>query len=332
VTRVSSLVVVLGFLPFLYVVGESLSSLPSDEVLVVVAAFLGEAALGLYYLFDLRHAAWVVGIGVSAMAIELLVTAIYPAAVGSLPSDVAWATLLDAPILFLIIFSQSSEGPGTHLVGLQLALADGIFLLATPSVLPGPPPPVTAGGLVSGYFVALRDQLTGIGNLAVGQPAGYVPLRAVNDPWFAGLAGLAVLVTFLTFVRPMTGREVELPTRTADVAAASSEEEVLEHLSPQFRSVLQARSLPEGAPVGRFPGASSLFAAVAVGALFLSGVFAAPAGALLLASATLLGLLVLVVAVLRWPIAQGPPPSEGAFSPQLAPTGTTKEDTGPPAD
>lgn len=298
----TSTVVLLGFFPFLYVAGASLAGLSAEEVAIALGTYLLALALNLYYLVEPRRGVWVGGVGTLGLALELFVTALDPARVGTAGGAVAWGTLLASPVIILVNFVRTSEGIGTRLVGLQLALADGLLLLSVPTVLANSGTPVTAGNLVSGTFAGIGEQITGIIHLLFGLPVGNLPLAGVNDPWFAGLAGLAVLATFLTFVRPSTGREVDLPTQGSGAPGPDPDGTTVETLSPGFREVLRARSTEDGAPAGTFPGAAALLSAGIAGGLMLAVVFAAPAAALLLMALATVGVLAAVLFALRRPL------------------------------
>ncbi len=289
----------LGYLPFLYVAAAGLAVLPGDEVGVALVTFLLAVALTAVARLEPRWGSWIGGAGTVALSFELVVALVSPGWVGAVGNEMAWGTLLAGPLIVFANLARTGESTATRLIGLEVALAYGILLLSAPTVLSSLDIPVSAASLVNGTFRSLDAQLAGVGHLFLGQPGGSLPMRAVNDPWFAGLASLAVLVTFLSFVRPSTGRDVELPTlERGGPRAPVSDPAVLPGLSPQFRELLDARSVPRGAPSGVVPGAVALFTAGLAGALLFGVVYAVPALAILGATAAALFLVAAVLVVL----------------------------------
>ena len=288
----------LGYLPFLYVAAAGLAVLPGNEVGIALLTFLLAVALTAVARLDPRWGGWIGGAGTVALSLELVVALVTPAGVGAVGSEMAWGTLLSGPLVVFANLARTGEGTGTRLIGLEVALAYGILLLSAPTVLASLDIPVSAASLLNGTFRSLDTQLAGVGHLFLGQPGGALPMRAVNDPWFAGFASLAVLVTFLSFVRPSTGRDVELPTwERGGPRSPVSDPAVRQGLSPQFRELLDARSVPRGAPSGVVPGAVALFTAGLAGSLLFAVVYAVPAATILGATAAAL-LLVAAVLVL----------------------------------
>jgi hypothetical protein len=299
--RTTVAVALFGGLPFLYVAGVGLADLTPGEVPL---AFLGFALVGLFslvFLLEPRRGPWIGGAGTLVLLAVLCVAAVAPGPPGSPTDEIAWGVMLAAPLLFLLHLVRTQESPGLRLVGLQLGLADGLLLLATPSSLGGAGGGFDAAVLLRGFFRTLDQQLVGIARLAAGQNA-LVPLRNVSDPWFVGLGGLAVLVTFLTFLRPSTGRSVGLPTYAGPAPGAEASADELATVTPRFRALLEQRSGPRGAPPGRYPGAFALLAAGVAGAALLGLSVLGPAAVLPVVAGGVVALLAASAAVLRRPI------------------------------
>ncbi len=294
--------VLLGALPFLYVAGVGLSEIPPGQVPVAFVGFLVTVVVSLYSLVDPKRGLWFGGPGLLVLALLILLTAGNPSGVGTPVDEVAWGVLLASPIVFLLLFVRSSEGIATRLVGLQVALADGVLLLAAPSVVSSEGLGSDAGTLVRGTFTALDDQVASIAHLIVGQAPGPIPMETVTDPWFTGLAALALLATLVTFLRPVTGRDVDLPTTTGARPGPEAPEELGRRFGETIRTLLAERSVPRGAPPGRFPGLLPIVGAGIVGGIFLALAYSFPAGSLLLVGIAAALLIALLAALLRRPV------------------------------
>ena len=299
--RASLAVIGLGGLPFLYVAGVGLADLPGAETPLAAASFLAVLLLSVYFVLEPRRGPWIGGIGTAFFLALLGAAAVVPGAPGSPLDEVAWGVLLSSPILFLLHLVRPPEGPGIRLLGLQLAFADGLLLLATPGVVTSGGGRLDAAALLRGFFTTLDEQFAGVGRLASGGAVQNLPLQALNDPWFVGLAGLAVLATFLTFLVPSTGRSVPLPTHLGPAPGPGLPGETVS-LSPSFRAALAARSLPRGAPPGRYPGAVAVLAVGGSGSILVGLAVVAPAAVFLAVIVGTLALVAMVVAALRRPI------------------------------
>lgn len=299
--RISLTVAFFGSLPFLYVAGVGLSVLPSGELPLALAGFALLALFSLIFLFEPRWGVAIGGAGTLLLLALLCVAAISPGGPGSALDEVAWGVLLAGPILFVLHLVRTQESPGLRLVGLQLGFADGLLLLATPSVVRGNGETVESATLLRGFFTTIDTQLSGIGHLVVGRTAD-PPLRGIEDPWFVALAGLAVLVTFVTFLRPSTGRSVDLPTYAGPAPGAPADPDEVTALSPAFRTALDRRTAPSGAPGGQYPGAVPIAAAGVFGGALLGLAALVPAAGLVFVTGAVVALLVAVVAVLRRPL------------------------------
>jgi len=298
-SRPLSPLVYLGLLPFLYVAGVGLSDLSSSEIPLAALAFVLGFVVILYNTLDLPYATVVFACGSLFFALELLFALANPTGFGSGVNEFAWGILLVGPVFLYLSLVRGEEGAGVRLLGLQLALADSVLLLAAPAIRASTSRPDTAAGLVSAVFAGIGQQFAGIGALIVGRSAVDLPLRVSNDPWFVGLAAFAVLATLLTFLWPVTGGGRALPYRVRVDSPPDADPSARALLSPQFREVLRVSSLGAGAPPGQYPGISGLLGAGFAAGLFLAALLFDPAATLLLTSIAIAVLCVAIVLVLR---------------------------------
>ena len=289
----------LGLLPFLYVAGVGLSDLSASEVPLAALAFFLGFLLVLYNTLQLPHATVIFALGSLLFSLEVIAALANPTAIGSAVSEFGWGTLLVGPVFIYLGLVGTGEGPGVRLAGLQVALADSFLLLAAPAVRASSSRPNDAAGLLTATFAGFYQQLGGIGALIAGRSDVALPLRASNDPWFVGLASLAVLATMLSFLRPVTGRGDPLPSRFRVDRVSDSDQSVLAQLSPRFREVLRLTSPEAGAPPGQYPGIPGLLGAGTATGLFLVALYVDPAAALLLTSFAIAAMFVVVYLMLR---------------------------------
>lgn len=296
----------LGLLPFLYVAGVGLSDLSASQVPLAALAFVLGFLLVLYNALELPHATPVFTIGSFCLAFEVIFGLVNPTAAGSAVSEFGWGTLLVGPVFLYMSLVGTGEGPGVRLAGLQLALADSFLLLAAPAIRASSSRPNDAAGFLTATFAGFYQQVGGIGALIAGRADAVLPLRASNDPWFVGLASIAVLATLLSFLRPVTGRGVPLPSRFRAGRGSDSDLSVLAQLTPRFREILRSSSPEAGAPPGQYPGVAGLLAAGTAAGLFLVALAVDPAAALLLTSFAVAAMFVIVYLVLRQPSGSAP--------------------------
>lgn len=295
-------VLLVAFVPFLYMAAVLFVLLPLGEVPVVLAGALVAVALGVYYLWGQWLGTILAPLGILVLVLLFLVAAGDPAAVGVIGVDVTLGALIAAPIVVLLLFAQPDRGPGSRLVGLQLAFLDALALFASEQTLLSAGKSVTSSNLVSGYLLAIHAQVAGLETLVSGGTPASLPLAGVNDPGFISLTGLALLVTLLTLVRPVTGREVELPllpgVRTGEVPPEAD----LSGLSPSFVAVLRKRSEPEGAPRGDFPGLAALVTGIGAAVLFLGVVYELRWGTFFLTAIGVLAVVAVLIGMLARPL------------------------------
>ncbi len=289
----------LGLLPFLYVAGVGLSDLSASEVPLAALAFFLGFLLVLYNTLQLPHATVIFALGSLLFSLEVIAALANPTAIGSAVSEFGWGTLLVGPVFIYLGLVGTGEGPGVRLAGLQVALADSFLLLAAPAVRASSSRPNDAAGLLTATFAGFYQQLGGIGALIAGRSDVALPLRASNDPWFVGLASLAVLATLLSFLRPVTGRGDPLPSRFRVDRVSDSDQSVLAQLSPRFREVLRSTSPEAGAPPGQYPGVPGLLGGGTATGLFLVALYVDPAAALFFTSFAIAAMFVVVYLMLR---------------------------------
>lgn len=295
-------ILLVGFAPFLYVAWKCFSGLPALEVPVSCATFSLAVALAFLYLWSPRFGLVLSWVGYGALLVTLMVT-VTDGRLGSTASDVALGTLVAVPSVTLVVFAHPDQGPGARIVGLQLAFLVSLVLLAAVQNLSGSNDSITSTGLVRSFFAVIGLQLEGLAALLAGAVPGSLPLASLNDPVFVSLAGLALLATVVSIVRPVTGRDVELPavSRAARTSGAEVNEELSE-LSPRFRELLAGASPPEGAPPGSFPGVIALGWAAVAAATFVVLVYTVAAWALLDTALGTLAAIAILVTIFSRPL------------------------------
>ncbi len=294
-----SLLVLLGFPPFLYAAALLFSTLAGTDVVIVVLAFLVVAAVGAYAFFLPGLGTWVAAIVYLAIGVVILWVAFQPSGLGATGFDLALGGLAAGPIVSLLSFCHPNEGPGTRIVGVQVALLDGLLLLATHAGFGSGATGTTAQGLVGGYFTTIGQQAAGVFALLSLQGTVTAPVGTLFDPWYVALAAFPLLAILLTFLGPTTARGASLPTREGDPEGAEGEE--LE-LSPTFRTLLTARSASQAAPARRLPGFAALAAAGGVAIAYLAAAYLAPAYTLAVTSFGAIAAVAVLTILLRRPI------------------------------
>lgn len=303
-TRMALLFV--GFAPFLYVSAMCFADLPAEELPTVLVTFLVAIGIGIYYLWVPKPGTTLAIIGYLVLIGVYLVTVAAPTTLGGFGDAMTLGVLTAAPVVALPLFATPDRGPGARLVGLQLAFLQAVVLLAARQSLVSSTNAYTSSAFVTAYLVVIHDQLVGVFTLASGGSLGSVPLAAVSDPWFVSLAGLALLVTVLTVIRPVTGREVELPVAPRSSDELPRPDDELPELSASFREVLRGRSPAEGAPAGTFPGLPTIAVGAAMAGIFLAILYSAPSLSLLLTSLGTVAAVAVVVTILSNPLRTGP--------------------------
>ncbi|MCI4346857.1 MAG: hypothetical protein L3K07_08940 [Thermoplasmata archaeon] len=126
------------------------------------------------------------------------------------PWDALFAgLLLGVPLAVLAALLRPGGESGANFLWLLLALVEGLGLRAAGGGSPSQ--------LSSGFLNVMAEQSAGIGAWAGGTKAPQLPLSAVNDPVFLGLALLAIGGAILGFLRlpveqgvPRAAREFDL--------------------------------------------------------------------------------------------------------------------------
>jgi len=237
---------------------------------------------------------------------------------GGVGSAVWVGMVAAAPLVLLLISTHPERGPGGRLAALQISLLDALTMLAARQFFVTGSTSVSTTNLLIGYLGTVHAQLVGLGTLVSGGSTSSLPLASVNDPVFVLLAGLALVTTIVSALRPMTGRGVPLPTVPGAASSSSPPDPEVAGTSASFREVLRSRSRPEGAPKGEFPDLPAFVVAVVAAAIFLALLYTLPAWALLLTVlGTLVGVSVLVALLFR---RLGPRARRGRAQSPLEPT------------
>lgn len=286
--------------PFLYVAGVLFAGLPPYELTVVVLAYLATVGLGVYYLSPRWAGEVVAPILLAGLSLFFLASAADPFAFGGVAADVSVGIAAAAPLVLLLVSAHPDRGPGGRLVALQVALLDGLAMLAVREYFMPGGTSVSGPNLLAGYLSTIHAQLEGLGTVVSGGSSAALPLASVNNPIFVLLAGLALVVTVISVVRPMTGRGVALPTVPRGVPGPLPSGAEAPGIPPSFRDVLRSRSSPDGPPKGEFPALPSLLGAFGAAAVFVALLYAALAWTLLLtALGALVGVAILVALLFR---------------------------------
>lgn len=290
--------------PFVYVGAKLVPTIPPVEVPVVIASAGGTALLAFYYLWGRWFARILAPFGFLGLVLLFLVTAADTSILFGYGAQVTLGVLLAAPVAILVVFAEADRGPGSRLVGLQLALLESLTLLAAQQSLGPSYLSATSSNLVAQFLASIHAQLAGLETLIGGGSPGTLPLASVNDAGFVALAGLAILVVVITIVRPVTGREVELPVFPGVVPGSPDDAAEIPGLSPSFREALRTRSLVEGPPRGDFPGLSALVTGVGGAVVFLVLAYVLPSWSLLVTGIAVLGGVATIVATLFRPLGE----------------------------
>jgi len=317
----------IGFVPFLYVAAKIVPALPPWEIPGTIAAFAGTVALAVYYLWGRWYARVVAPFGFLGLLLLFLVTASDPSILYGVAAEVTVGVLLAGPLAVLLVFAAADRGPGARIVGLQLALLQGLAMLAAQLYVSGSNLSMTSGRLVTGYLDSIHLQISGLETLIAAGSPGPLPLAAVNDATFVALAGFAILFSIVSIIRPVTGREVDLPVAPGAAPGGPATGEDVPGLPPSFRAALASRSTVEGPPRGEFPGLLALATGIAAALAFLALIYTVPSWTLLLTGVASMGGISAVVATIFRPLGRGkkqPSTEPKRESPQSRPEGTSE--------
>jgi len=294
------LVFAVSWTPFLYAAGLFLAGLSAGELAGVLLTCLLTLGLGVYYLWPHSAGEIVVPIVFLGLSLFLLATAANPGALEGLGAVVWVGMLAAAPLVLLLVSTHPDRGPGGRLVAFQIALLDGLAMLATRQFFVTGSTSVSTANLLIGYLDTIHAQLVGLGVLVSGGSSASLPLASVNDATFVVLAALALVTTIVSIVRPMTGRGVELPTAPGAARGPSGSDGELAGVPASFREVLRSRSRSEGPPKGEFPDVPAFAVAVGAAAVFLALLYTIPAWALFLTVlGTVIGVATLIALLFR---------------------------------
>ncbi len=268
---------------------------PADAALAT-AIVIGAAVILTLPSFVRVPGAQVVGAAVGLFLVLTLLTALidgpsaFPAGAG-----VALGALAASPLVLFLGSALYEDGLGTRVVGLALACADGLVLIAATNAASSVGSTSSAAVRFTAYFDVISSQVQAVLAAVAGGPPGAAPLSTVNDPTFVALSGLALLATLLAVIRPASGRGDPLP---ASEPWRGAEPAPTVPVSEAFRAVLDDRSRPEPPPPGRLPGWPALLVGLLAGGLMLAVLSVSPGFALFeLGVAAVFGAALILLAV-----------------------------------
>jgi hypothetical protein len=196
-------------------------------------------------------------------------------ALGTTGFDLAAGVLLASPFLLGLWAWGPNRSAPARLIGLGVALLEGIILLATlASISANPPYQENATGLFSWYTQVNIEQLCGLAGLLASAPGSCAvtsqfPLRDLVDPLFVFLAGVAFLGALLPVLVPRTARGVEGDAEGWDEFEATSRPPPDLMLTEEMVRGLSLRTPPASSPDLLPPGALALLGATVLALLFV---------------------------------------------------------------
>lgn len=184
--------------------------------------------------------------------------------------DFAAGVLLGSPILLgTWAWTPRRTAPG-RLIGLGLALLEGIILLAALRLLQANGQVENSYGLFYNYTLANLLQVCGIAGYLNAVPNGcpqsltFLPLRDLVDPVFVLLAGLALLGVLVPALSPRTGEGAPGHAESADEFDQSGLAGGSLPLAPEMARGLARRTPPRPAPGLAPPGTGALVVATLI--------------------------------------------------------------------
>lgn len=226
---------------------------------------------------------------------------------GTTGYDLAAGILLASPFLLGLWAWGPGRSAAGRLLGLGVALAEGIILLATlASIHANPPYQENAIGLFSWYTQVNIEQVCGLANLLASAPGvcaitNQFPLRDIVDPVFVFLGGVAFLGSLMPALVPRTARGDPGDAEGWEEFAATSPVPPEVVLTDEMVRGLALRTPPESSPDLLPPGAAALLGATVLTLLFVL-VAVEDAPVLLLPSMVLIAGALAVVLALDRPV------------------------------
>lgn len=250
---------------------------------------------------------------------------------GSVIIDFAAGILLGSPFLLgSWAWTPGRSAPG-RLIGLGVALLEGIILLAALRLITANGEVENATYLFYNYTAANLYQICGLAGFLNVVPAGVcpsnlsqLPLRDLVDPIFVLLAGIALLGVLVPVLSPRTARGVAGDAASFEEYEASSRVRADLALSPEMMRGLATRTPPRTSPGLAPPGATALALSAGIVLVFVT-VAVNAAGAVLFP--TMVSLL-LVMGVVLYLGRQG---TGNVGAPTGRPVATGPVDRGPPS-
>ncbi len=208
---------------------------------------------------------------------------------GSWFIDFSAGVLLGSPFLLGSWAWTPGRSSPARLMGLGLALLEGIMLLAALRLITANGEVENASYLFFNYTAANLYQVCGLAGFLNVVPSGGVcpsnltrlPLRDLVDPVFDLLAGTALLGVLVPVLSPRTARGIVGDAESYDEFEASSRVRADLALSPEMMRGLAARTPPRPAPGPAPPGVGALLLSAVIVLLFVGAAVSAPSALLL---------------------------------------------------
>jgi hypothetical protein len=289
-------------LPFVYLAGLVLVQFPlSDAGLYFGFAACATIAV-LLGLGGARGQLIAVLVDV-ALAIVVATALIAFSAFGGLASQLTVGVLVGLPFLASALAWRDGAGVAHRAIALAVSIVIGTALLAARANVLLSGTASSPAAYVQAFFTVNVRQVQGLNAIATGGPEPFLPLRAVFDPTFTALCGLAVAGMLLLALRPQSGDHERLPVAVSlEARDPRSDPARMVPFSDAQRRAFGERSVTVP-PTGAWPpGLEAVAVAAVVTTIFLAVAFVRPLEApLALVGATGVGLFAVGVSTSRTP-------------------------------
>ncbi len=291
---------VLLALPLLWAEGVALTAFPATAVpwVVTIAILWALVALG-STLRGSTFGQW----GLLLFGATVLIAAVGYFASGPVGGELAAGVLLGVPWALIAFTARPGDSLGYRFVAYGAAVAWGLGLLATPSLVATGSAGAYGHGFTVGFFQVFADQSKVLGGLVAGAAQPNLPLHELFDPVYATLTAISLLGLLLTTVRPQTGRGVVLPlaVRAFRAADRATRLPLTYGFSPAQEAVYLERSAPQPPLTPWPPGLVPVLVGAAGAGAFLAAAELAPVWAVLSATVAVAVAVVVVVVVSEVP-------------------------------
>lgn len=218
--------------------------------------------------------------------------------------DFAAGLLLASPFLLGVWAWGPGRTAPARLVGLGIALTEGLILLAALASIRANGGVENSLNLFSWYTEVNVQQLCGLANLLSVAPGGcpsltVFPLRDIVDPVFVFLAGVAFLGCLMPVLTPRTARGDVGDAESWDEFESTSQVPADLPVTAEMMRGLALRTPPRSSPGLLPPGAGALLSASFFTLLFIGVAIQASSLLLLPTVVLVLGTLVAVIALDR---------------------------------